>query len=99
MTFEKLLFIVRGMDTNAELALQTLELAVSLCKTKAEFARRIRRSPQEVWNWVHRDRRAPVDACPFIVAACKHPEVTLEGLRPDYQGWALVIGRNHAIAD
>lgn len=78
------------MDTNADLALQTLLRAVDLCVTKAELARRIKRSPQEVWNWVNRDKRAPVDACPFIVAACDHPDVTLERLRPDYEGWALL---------
>lgn len=81
------------MDTNADLPLQTLLLAISLCATKAEFARRIKRSPQEVWNWVNRDKRAPVDACPFIVAACTHPDITLERLRPDYEGWALISAR------
>lgn len=87
------------MDANLDTSLEALNLALSLFKTKAEFARTIQRSPQEVWNWVHRDRRAPVDACPFIVAACKHPGVTLETLRPDYQGWALVVGSwNEGIA-
>ncbi|MGT2427899.1 transcriptional regulator [Cupriavidus basilensis] len=78
------------MEPNQDTSLQTLLLAISLSATKAEFARKIERRPQEVWNWVNRDKRAPVDACPFIVAVCRHPEVTLDLLRPDYKGWALL---------
>ncbi|WP_264856596.1 transcriptional regulator [Burkholderia cenocepacia] len=72
-------------------ALETLLLAVELCgNTQAELARRIGRKPQEVWNWLKRDGQAPIDACPFIEAACADPRVTCETLRPDYDGWAIV---------
>lgn len=70
--------------------LSTLELAVRLCGSQAELARRTESSSQEVWNWINRERKAPIEACPFIVAACRHPDVTLERLRPDYKGWDLL---------
>ncbi|WP_429437641.1 transcriptional regulator [Paraburkholderia sp. GAS33] len=72
-------------------SLETLLLAVHLCNnSQAELARRINRSKQDIWNWLNRDKRAPVDACPFIEAACGDPRVTCELLRPDYEGWALL---------
>lgn len=71
-------------------ALEALTLAVELCDTQAKLARRIGRKPQEVWNWLNRDHQAPIDACPFIEAACADPRVTCETLRPDYDGWALI---------
>lgn len=71
-------------------ALETLQLAVDLCTTQAELARRINRRPQEVWNWLNRDRQAPIDACPFIESVCADQRITCETLRPDYDGWALI---------
>lgn len=71
-------------------AFETLQLAVDLCVTQAELARRINRRPQEVWNWLNRDRQAPIDACPFIESVCADPRITCEMLRPDYDGWALI---------
>lgn len=73
--------------------LETLQLAVDICATQAELARRINRSPQDVWNWLNRDHQAPVDACPFIENACADPRVICETLRPDYAGWALLRGK------
>ncbi|WP_084663705.1 transcriptional regulator [Pandoraea faecigallinarum] len=69
--------------------LQVLELAVSHFASQAAFARAIGRRPQEVWNWLKRDKRAPIDACPFIEKACADHIVTCESLRPDYAGWAV----------
>jgi DNA-binding transcriptional regulator YdaS (Cro superfamily) len=77
------------MNTNNH-ALQTLLFAIGRFDSQAEFARQVKRRPQEVWNWINRDKKAPVEACPFIEAACNHPRVTCEKLRPDYEGWKLM---------
>lgn len=77
-------------STTHEPTVDTLVLAISLCESQAELARRIKRSPQEVWNWLNRDKQVPVDACPFIESAVGDPRVTCETLRPDYEGWALM---------
>lgn len=79
------------MDTQ-DTALSTLCRAVELCdNNQALLARRCKRKPQEIWNWINRDKKAPVDACPFIEAACDfNPEVTCEKLRPDYEGWEIL---------
>jgi DNA-binding transcriptional regulator YdaS (Cro superfamily) len=69
---------------------ETLLLAVDLCQTKAELARRINRKPQEINNWLNRGDKVPVEACPFIANACADPRVTCEALRPDYEGWAVL---------
>lgn len=69
---------------------ETLVLAVSLCQSKADFARRVGCSQQVVRNWLTRDKRISVEACPFIVNAVKDPRVTLERLRPDYRGWDIL---------
>lgn len=71
-------------------SLRALQLAVEKFDSQAEFARRIKRRPQEVWNWLNRDHQAPIDACPFIEAACSDDRITCETLRPDYEGWAIL---------
>lgn len=90
-----------AMENAAQnLALDTLKLAVTLCGTQAEFARRIGCSTQAVWQWINRDKRAPVDACPFIEAAVKDERVTCERLRPDYRGFEIIRdgGRTSEVA-
>ena len=71
-------------------ALETLLLAVSLCDSQADFARRIGRSTQAVWTWVNRDKKVPVEACPFVENAFKDPRITCERLRPDYRGFEIL---------
>jgi DNA-binding transcriptional regulator YdaS (Cro superfamily) len=94
LQFGKQKFILRLTMTETTpmtaTALATLQLAVELCTSQAELARRIGRKPQEVWNWLNRDSQAPIDACAFIEAACSDPRVTCESLRPDYDGWVLL---------
>lgn len=75
-------------------ALETLLLAVTLCGSQAEFARRIGRSTQAVWTWVNREKQAPVEACPFIEDAFKDPRITCERLRPDYKGFEILRESN-----
>lgn len=80
-----------AMENAAQtLALETLKLAVSLCDSQADFARRIGSSTQAVWQWINRDKRAPVEACPFIEDALKDERITCEKLRPDYRGFEIL---------
>lgn len=72
---------------------ETLSLAVDLCDSQADFARRVGVSPQVVRNWIKRDRRAPIESCPFIERAVGDARVVCETLRPDYQGWAVLRQR------
>lgn len=82
------------MNTFPQLSpFETLCLAVSLCDSQADFARRVGVSPQAVSNWIKRDRRTPVEACPFVERAVADPRVVCETLRPDYQGWAVLRRR------
>jgi DNA-binding transcriptional regulator YdaS (Cro superfamily) len=79
------------MDTKpTTLAFDTLMLAVSMCGSQAEFARRIGSNPQAVWQWINRDKRASVEACPFIERALKDERITCENLRPDYRGFEIL---------
>ncbi|WP_202118534.1 transcriptional regulator [Burkholderia pseudomallei] len=79
------------MNTSPQLSpFETLSLAVDLCDSQADFARRVGVSPQAVRNWIKRDRRVPIGACPFIERAVGDPRVICETLRPDYQGWAVL---------
>lgn len=79
------------MSTPSQLSpFETLCLAVSLCDSQADFARRVGVSPQAASNWIKRDRRAPIEACPFVERAVDDPRVVCETLRPDYQGWVVL---------
>ncbi|WP_232239021.1 transcriptional regulator [Burkholderia oklahomensis] len=82
------------MNTSSQLSpFETLSLAVDLCGSQADFARRVGVSPQAVRNWIKRDRRASIEACPFIERAVGDSRVICETLRPDYQGWAVLRQR------
>jgi len=70
--------------------LEVLQLAVDICGSQAEFARRIERTTQAVWTWMNREKQPPVEACPFIEDAMKDVRIICETLRPDYKGWEIL---------
>ena len=80
-------FPSKGFD---DVAHETIKLAASLFSSKAKFAHELGISVQMLNNWLNRDKRVSVEMAPFVVAVCNHPRITLESLRPDYRGWALI---------
>ena len=74
----------------AVIGLEALQLAVELCGSQSAFAKRMGVNFQVVWNWLNRDKRAPIEVCPFIEDAIKDPRVVCETLRPEYKGWSIL---------
>ncbi|SPB18538.1 hypothetical protein NOV72_05738 [Caballeronia novacaledonica] len=71
-------------------AFDGLMLAVSICDTQKELARRLDKNPSLVWRWLHRQGAVPVEYVPRVVQAVRDPRVTPYTLRPDYPYWRLL---------
>jgi DNA-binding transcriptional regulator YdaS (Cro superfamily) len=67
-----------------------LKLAVSICGTQTELARRLGKKPMFVWQWLHRDGAVPIEYVARVVQAVDDPRVTPFTLRPDYPYWGLL---------
>ncbi|WP_244827654.1 YdaS family helix-turn-helix protein [Caballeronia sp. TF1N1] len=71
-------------------AFDGLMLAVSLCGTQTELARRLGKRPPLVWQWLHRDGGVPIEYVARVVHAVNDPRITPFTLRPDYPYWRLL---------
>lgn len=71
--------------------LRSIEQAVELVGSQTELAARLSAATgrvvrqQHVWNWLHRDEKAPPEFCRAIEAATEG-KVTRYDLRPDVFG-------------
>lgn len=71
--------------------LEALDLAIAVCGSRAELARRIGISEQRVYQWYARKGGVSLECAPFVVAAC-NGEVSVLDLRPDYKEFFLLVG-------
>jgi DNA-binding transcriptional regulator YdaS (Cro superfamily) len=69
--------------------MKALLRAIEVCGGQTELARAIGVPPQQVWNWVNRDKKVPAEYCRAIESAAEQKggrDVTRYALRPDVFG-------------